>query len=64
VRPAASQTTAEKPTFEVASVKPNINGTAYDFQVLPGGRFVATNHTVSCHGSIESRLGVMAKTLW
>src|SRR5262249_24052814 len=49
VKPAPPQKVqaAQKPAFEVASVKPSIRGTASDFQVLPGGRFVATNRTVT-----------------
>src|SRR5215831_13811767 len=38
---------SSRPAFEVASVKPSIAGTESDFQVLPGGRLVATNRTVT-----------------
>jgi uncharacterized protein (TIGR03435 family) len=38
---------AARPQFEVASVKHSIDGEDSDFQVLPGGRMVAADRTVS-----------------
>jgi uncharacterized protein (TIGR03435 family) len=38
---------SSRPQFDAASVKRNINGTASDFQVAPGGRLIAINRTVS-----------------
>src|SRR5690242_9769861 len=47
VMPAASQTPAEKPAFEVASVKPNDSGSrASSSSTMPGGGFRATNITL------------------
>jgi uncharacterized protein (TIGR03435 family) len=36
-----------RPQFEVASIKPNVNGTESEFEVAPGGRLVAINRTLS-----------------
>src|SRR5215470_8110195 len=38
---------ASRPQFEVASVKRNVNGTGFEFEVDAGGRLLATNRTVS-----------------
>ena len=51
VMPVASQAPAQKPSFEVASVKPNKSGQSTPTQpsqitFLPGGRFTATNVTL------------------
>ena len=51
VLPLAAQAPAQKPQFEVASVKPNKSGkplptVGIPFAFLPGGRFTATNVTL------------------
>jgi uncharacterized protein (TIGR03435 family) len=47
VMPALARQATQKSAFEIASVKPSITGSSSDFLVLPGGRFVATNRTVT-----------------
>ncbi len=51
VAPLAAQVPAQKPSFEVASVKANKSGkplptVGIPFAFLPGGRFTATNVTL------------------
>jgi hypothetical protein len=42
----AASSQQPKPSFEVASVKPNATRTGFERTIQPGGRFVARNNTV------------------